>query len=193
VPEDGINSLKDALTKAPLFMEYANSPQYKPLSKFAEDLDGLPKAWSTHAGGVIIGQRPLVECVPLRRDKDGVLVLEYEKKRAEKNGFVKMDLLSISNLDIINDTIDIIKKNKKTVKREDIEGYDNNDEETYKLISSGDTFGVFQLGSSGGAIELSKQMKPKSIEDLAMLTAIIRPNAADIRKEFIEARHSEQQ
>jgi len=189
IPAD-ITTLDSALNKAPLFQEYANSLKYPELKKFAGDLGGIAKVWSTHAGGLVIGKRPLAECVPLRRDKDGTVALEYEKKRTEANGLVKMDILGVSTLDIIINTLQLIKLAGKTPPIKEIIDYDANDPKTYEMISRGDTFCIFQLGTSGGAIDLCKRIKPKCIEDLALINALLRPNAKSVRKPFIKARDS---
>jgi DNA polymerase-3 subunit alpha len=185
IPAD-IKSIKSALTKAPLFMEYAEHPDYLVLKKLAPDLDGLPKVWSTHAGGVVVSQRPLETIVPLRRDKNNNVALEYEKERTEENGLVKIDLLGVSMLDVIDKTLELIKKSNKHVPVKEMTDYDRNDSRCYDLISRGDTVCVFQLGTSGGTIEACKSIKPKSINDLAVINALVRPNAANIRKKFIE-------
>lgn len=187
IPKE-IHSVKDALIKAPLFAEYAK--KYPELAKYAGTIGNCFLAFAKHAAGIVISKRPLVDIVPTRRDKDGFLVLEYEKDRAEANGLVKMDWLGLENLDIVNDTIEIVKKtSSKPVPDFNNFNYDNYDSKTYDLISNGNTFGVFQLGTSGGTIELCKKMKAKSIEELAFINALARPASADIRKPFIDAKH----
>lgn len=188
IPQE-IVSVSEALTSAPLFMEYAAQPKYKELKLYAKDLDGKAKAWSTHAGGIVIGKRPLIDIIPLRRDKDGEIAIEYEKERVEANGLVKMDILGVSTLDIIKNTYKIIKEVGKTPPPENLD-YDANDFKTYELISAGDTFCVFQLGTSGGTIDLCRKVQPKCIEDLAKITALARPQAKEIRQPFIDAKIS---
>ncbi len=87
IPAD-IHSIDDALNKVPLFAEYAK--KYPEFIKY-KDICGKYRAWSTHAGGIIISARPLTGLVPLRKDKDGALAIEYDKDKAEENGLVKMD------------------------------------------------------------------------------------------------------
>lgn len=183
---DGIRSVTSALENAPLFAEFAE--RYTELKEFAKDVGGIPRARATHAGGLIIGKRPLHEIIPLRRDKDSNVAIEYEKDRAEENGLVKMDILGLSTLDVINNTLRIIKSVGKDAPRGHWD-FDSNDEKTYDLISRGDTLCVFQLGKSAGTIDLCRQVQPKCIEDIAIINSLARPSARDIRKDFIETKH----
>ena len=169
---DGVRSVSKALEDYPLFGEFAE--RYPELKEFAEDVGGLPRAWSTHAGGMIIGKRPLHEIVPLRRDKEGNLCIEYEKDRAEENGLVKMDILGITTLNVIADTFSLIKSIGKEIP-EAYWDFDSNDRETYELISRGDTLCIFQLGTSGGTIDLCRKIQPNCLEDLAIINALARP------------------
>lgn len=175
-----IHSIDDALTKVPLFAEYAK--KYPEFVRY-KDICGKYRAWSTHAGGIIISARPLTGLVPLRKDKDGALAIEYDKDKAEENGLVKMDTLGLSTLDIIGQAMKLIKESGKPLP-ENI-SYDEYDSEAYDIISSGDTFCVFQLGTSGGTIDLCKQIKPKSVNDISYINSLARPSARDMRKDFI--------
>jgi DNA polymerase-3 subunit alpha len=189
IPND-IKYITDALEKAPLFAEYAK--KYPELSKYAKFLDKKITAWSTHAGGIIVSKRPLRGLVPIRRDADGNIVLEYEKERAEANGLVKMDVLGLETLDIIENTIENIKNsNKKIDFTKSNFDYNKNDEKAYSLMAEGNTFCVFQLGTSGGTIDLCKRVKPKSIEDISIINSLARPSAKDIRGEYVAVRNGE--
>jgi DNA polymerase-3 subunit alpha len=178
-----VKTIDMAYEKVPLFAEYTK--RYPELLKY-KAIASKPRNTSLHAAGVVISHRSLHTIVPMRRDKDGVYVLEYDKDVAEANGLVKMDILGLTTLDIIEATNDLIKGAGKTVPNIDYETYD---EKTYDLISRGDTFGVFQFGTSGGTIDLCKQIKPRSIEDLAIITTLARPASKDIRKLFIKTRN----
>lgn len=179
-----VKSITAAFEQAPLFAEYAK--HYTELKTYAKDLGKNPAAISTHAGGIVVGRRSLFGLVPLRRDKEGTLSLEYEKERAEENGLIKMDILGLSTLDIIDETYRLIEKAGKQIPNFDYETYD---EKTYDLISSGNTFCVFQFGTSGGTIDLCKKFQPKSIEDLALITTLARPAAKLIRKDFFDVKN----
>jgi len=185
IPAD-IHSIDEALKKVPLFSEYCI--RYPEFIKY-KDICGKYRAWSTHAGGIIISARPLTGLIPLRKDKDGALAIEYDKDKAEENGLVKMDTLGLSTLDIIGETYKIIKERGKEVPAQI--DYDTYDKETYDLISSGDTFGVFQLGTSAGTIDLCRRLKPVNINDIANINALARPSARDMRNDFIKTRNGE--
>ena len=181
IPDDA-SSIQDAKSRSPLFSEHIkNFPEIEKCEVIAEK----PRAFGTHAAGVIIGKRSLEKISPLRKDPDGSVVLELDKDYAEDIGLVKMDVLGLSTLDIIDNTKRLIKEAGKKVP--DI-NYEKYDKKTYDLISSGDTFCVFQFGTSAGTIDLCKKIKPKSIEDLAVITTIARPSSKDIREDFMLAR-----
>ncbi len=175
------------LQSSPLFAEYMK--RYPQLTKYA-DILGKARNFSTHAAALIIGQRPIVGLVPLRTDKDNNQVIEYEKNNAEDNGLLKVDILGLSTLDLIDQTIKLVNENKDSSSRINLDDikFEDYDKKTYDLISRGDNFGVFQLGTSAGTIELCKKIKPKSIEDLAIITTLARPAAALIREDFIKTR-----
>lgn len=183
IPSD-IHSIDDALLKVPLFVEYCK--KYPEFIKYKE-ICGKYRAWSTHAGGIVISARSLTGLVPLRKDKDGALAIEYDKDKIEENGLVKMDILGLSTLDIIGQTIALIKESEKEVPPDSLD-YEEYDKKTYDLISSGDTFCIFQLGTSGGTIDLCRRIKPKNINDIANINALARPSARDMRNDFIATR-----
>jgi len=191
ISKDVKNSLEFSdLKTSPLFMEYVK--RYPQLSKHSNIL-GKVRGTATHAAGIILSNRKLVGLVPVRKDKDGQQALEYEKNNAEDNGLLKVDILGLSTLDLVDKTLELINKNRETKFRlEDID-FEDYDKKTYDLISRGDNFGVFQLGTSGGTIELCKRIKPKSIEDLAIITTLARPSSALIREDFIRAREGKKQ
>ena len=183
IPSD-IHSMDDAINKVPLFAEYCK--KYPEFIKY-KAICGQYRAWSTHAGGIVVSARPLTGLVPLRRDKDGSLALEYDKDKAEENGLVKIDILGLSTLDTITETYKIIKSRGKELPP-DIMDYDAPDQATYDLISKGDTFCVFQFGTSAGTIDLCRRIKPVNINDLANINALARPSARDMRNDFIKTR-----
>ena len=182
VPKE-IHSFKEA-AKIPMFSEYCK--RYDALDKY-KDICGKYRAWSTHAAGLIISSRPLVGLIPMRKDKDGSWAIEYDKNKAEDNGLVKMDTLGVKTLDIIEDTHRIIREQGKEVPPH-IMDYDMYDRAAYDLVTKGDTFGVFQFGTSSGTIDLCRKVKPVNIGDLANINALARPSSRDIRNDFIAVR-----
>lgn len=186
IPAD-IRDIDEAFAKVPLLNEYASKyPEFKKYAKIAN----CQRAAGMHAAGVIISKRPLHEIVPIRKDKSGATVIEYDKVLAEENGLVKMDILGLNTLDIISTTNAII--NSRGFPTPVID-YDKYDWKTYDLISRGDTFGVFQFGTSAGTIDLCKKIKPKSIEDLAVITTLARPASKEIRDDFVKTKNGKKE
>ena len=185
IPKDNKDDINfDHLNALPLFGEYCR--QYPDYIKHKGIL-GNYRGLATHAAAILIGNRSFDGLIPLRKDKDGAISIEYEKDRSEENGLLKVDILGIATFDLIDNTLQLIKKAGKEI-NPDYLNYDKYDRQTYDLITSGDTYGVFQLGISAGMIGLCKQMKPKCIEDLALITAIGRPACKAIRESFIATR-----
>jgi len=176
----------DAFERSPLLNEYAE--KYKPLKNHAKNLQNKKMAWATHAAGIVLSIDPLQDYFPLRIDKEGQIAVEFTKDDAEANSLVKIDTLGLSTLDIITETERIIKECGKEVPIINLNEYD---EATYNLISDGRNNCVFQLGTSGGTIDLCRRVKPKSIYDLALINALARPSAKDIRNDFIATRNGD--
>lgn len=188
IDEKEIKTYEEAVNKAPLFNEYIK--KYPELKEY-NPICGKYRAWSTHAGGLIISNRPLSEFIPLRKDKDDAIAIEFDKEDAEESGLVKMDTLGIKTLDIIDETHRLIKMKGKELPA-DPPNFDEYDQKTYDLISRGDTFCVFQLGESAGTVDLCKKIRPKTIEDISHINALARPSARDIREGFVAAKEGKQ-
>jgi DNA polymerase-3 subunit alpha len=166
-------SLDDALAQETRLAELAQTdPKVAELIQICRVLEGLPRHASTHAAGVVIADKPLVDYLPLYRGKKGEVVTQFDMKIVEKIGLVKFDLLGLRNLTVIANTLALIKRQGKTVP--DLENIDLNDSATYRLLSSGDTTGVFQLESSGMK-DLLVRLKPESFDDVIALVALYRP------------------
>lgn len=147
--------------------------QYPEVLDYANNLVGLPRSFATHAAGIIIADVPLDEYVPLRSDNDKKMVIQYDKELCEELGLVKMDFLGLETLDVLQETYVGAKKLKMALPSpEELVNMDG-DEATYKLIQSGMVTGVFQL--AGSMAPLCKTMKPKSIPDIALISAMGRP------------------
>lgn len=186
VPAD-VKSIDAAYAGIPLFVEYCKKyPQFLEHKQISNQI----RNFSTHAGAIVIGGRPMTGLVPLRKDKDGSLVLEYEKDTTEDNGLVKIDILGLKTLDVIDLTFKLIKDNGKEVPNINFE---DNDEKTYELIGSGKCDFLFQFGGSAGTMDLCRKVKPKNIEDLAIITTLARPGCADVREDFIKTRNGKKQ
>ncbi|MDH3878589.1 MAG: DNA polymerase III subunit alpha, partial [Desulfobacterales bacterium] len=166
-------SLDEALEREPRLVELAGQkPEIDDLIKICRVLEGLPRHASTHAAGVVIADEPLVNYMPLYRGKKGEVVTQYDMKIVEKIGLVKFDFLGLRNLTVIANTISLIASQGH--KPPDLDNIELTDEDTYRLLSAGDTTGVFQLESSGMK-DLLVRLKPETFDDVIALVALYRP------------------
>jgi len=166
-------SLDSALKQEPKLAKMAKEkPEVADLISICRVLEGLPRHASTHAAGVVIADKPLVEYLPLYKGKKGEVVTQFDMKAVEKIGLVKFDFLGLRNLTVIADTLSIIARQGKETP--DVENLDLSDQDTYRLLASGDTTGVFQLESSGMK-DLLVRLKPEFFDDIIALVALYRP------------------
>ncbi len=190
VPEGPrIKNLDQALELEPKLRELvATRPEIKELIDICRTLEGLPRHASTHAAGVVIGDKPLVEYLPLYRGKKGEVVTQWDMKLVEKIGLVKFDFLGLRNLTVIDHTLELIRQQGKTPP--DLGDLDFNDQATYRLLAAGDTTGVFQLESSGMK-DLLVRMKPERFDDLIALVALYRPGPLEsgMVNDFVDRKH----
>lgn len=189
VPDKLNITLEDALKEEPKLSEMVRTrPDVAELIDICRVLEGLPRHASTHAAGVVIGDKPLVDYLPLYKGKKGEVVTQLDMKLVEKIGLVKFDFLGLRNLTVIDHTFDLITKNNKTAP--DFSNLDTNDLPTYQLLSSGDTTGVFQLESSGMK-DLLVRLKPECFDDIIALVALYRPGPLDsgMVDDFVERKH----
>jgi DNA polymerase-3 subunit alpha len=182
-------SLDSTLKQEPKLTELMESrPDVKDLINICRVLEGLPRHASTHAAGVVISDRPLVDYLPLFRGKKGEVITQFDMKCVEKIGLVKFDFLGLRNLTVMANALDIIAEQKKTPP--DISNLDLTDSLSYRLLASGDTTGVFQLESSGMK-DLLVRMKPESFADIVALVALYRPGPLDsgMVDDFVNRKH----
>ncbi|MBU2461636.1 DNA polymerase III subunit alpha, partial [bacterium] len=183
-------TLSEALEKMPEFSyEYKDTPEKKHLIDIAMKLEGLVRHASTHAAGIVIGNQPLAEIVPLYVDqKEKKVATQYAKDSIEKIGLLKMDLLGLKNLTVIQETLELIKE-KKNIEI-NIRKIPLDDKPTYQLLSKGGSIGVFQLESSGMQ-DLLKRLKPNIFEDIIAILALYRPGPlkSGMVTFFIETKH----
>jgi DNA polymerase-3 subunit alpha len=150
-----------------------DDPAVDTLLSNALQLEGMFRNASTHAAGVVIGDRPLTEIVPLYQDpRSDLPATQFNMKWVEPAGLVKFDFLGLKTLTVIARALGYIESAGKEVP--DVEGLDFDDKATYELLTSGLSIGVFQLESSGMRDTL-KKMKPDSIEDIIALISLYRP------------------
>lgn len=144
----------------------------KELFDTAMKLEGVNRNFSTHAAGVVIADTELTNYLPLQRDKDGNVITQWDKNFVEAFGLLKMDFLGLSYLGIIQQTVNMVREQLGVTV--DIGSIDTEESEVYKLISSGDTVGVFQMESTGMK-GVAAGVQPSSIEDLTAIISLYRP------------------
>lgn len=166
------------------------NPQYRELFEIAFVLEGLARHASTHAAGIVISDRPIIEYVPLYRDQNGEVVTQYSMKYVEKVGLIKFDFLGLRNLTVIDETVKMIKKNHGI--ELDMLNIPLDDRETYELLSRADTTGIFQL-ESAGMRDILVRLKPERFSDLVALVALYRPGPiqSGMVDQYIRGKHGE--
>ena len=159
-----------------LAAEYKNEPEVRRLFDLAMKLEGLPRHASTHAAGVVIGDRPLDELVPLYRDpRSDTPVTQFDMKYVEAAGLVKFDFLGLKTLSVLKEGQRLLAEQGVEV---DYSALPWDDAAVFELLQRGDTVGVFQVESEGMRRTLSA-VKPTVFEDIIALNALYRPGPMD--------------
>lgn len=165
---------------------YEEDEQIHYLVDMARKLEGLPRNSSMHAAGVVIGQEPIEEYVPLSKGGDDAITTQFTMTTIEQLGLLKMDFLGLRTLTVIQDACNMISKSVGTVFS--IDTIDYNDTNVYGLISSGRTEGVFQL-ESAGMKSFMTELKPGSLEDVIAGISLYRPGPMDFIPAYIEGKN----
>ncbi len=156
--------------------EYNNDNEVKRLVDLAMQLEGLPRNSSTHAAGVVIGDRPLAQLVPLYRDpRSDMPVTQFDMKHVESSGLVKFDFLGLKTLSVLRKAVDLLENRGIAL---DLGTLEWDDPAVYELMQSGNTVGVFQLESEGMRRTLSA-VRPTSFGDIIALVSLYRPGPMD--------------
>jgi DNA polymerase-3 subunit alpha len=159
-----------------LAAEYKNDAQVRRLFDLAMKLEGLPRHSSTHAAGVVIGDRRLDQLVPLYRDpRSDMPVTQFDMKYVEAAGLVKFDFLGLKTLSVLQKAVQMLARRGVEV---DLDRLAWDDPDVYRLLQKGDTVGVFQLESEGMRRTLAA-VKPTSFEDIIALVSLYRPGPMD--------------
>ena len=159
-----------------LVAERDRDPKVAHLLEIALRLEGLPRHSSTHAAGVVIGDRPLSQLVPMYRDpRSDMPVTQFDMKWVEKAGLVKFDFLGLKTLSVLQRAKELLANRGVAL---DLAGLPLDDVETYRLIARGDTVGVFQFESEGMRRALT-QVRPDCFADIIALGALYRPGPMD--------------
>ncbi|MCW5752685.1 MAG: DNA polymerase III subunit alpha [Alphaproteobacteria bacterium] len=189
VPNNPANpvTLEDAIAGEPRLQHERDSDEtVARLLDIALRLEGLYRHASTHAAGVVIGDRPLRELVPLYRDpRSDMLVTQFSMKYAEAAGLVKFDFLGLKTLTVIERALRLLARRGKAP---DWDRLPYDDKPTYAMLSRGEAVGVFQLESSGMR-DVLRRLKPDTIEDIIAIVALYRPGPMDNIPKFINCKH----
>ncbi len=173
IPEELNITIEKALRKEPRLRKKVESdPSIAELIDISRKLEGLRRHASTHAAGIVIGDKSLKEYMPLCRGRKGETLTQFDMNRLEAIGLVKFDFLGLRNLSIIGDALKIIAVQGKTAP--DISNLDLQDQQTYELLAVGDTSAVFLMESTGMK-HLITRLKPENFVELTALVALYRP------------------
>lgn len=191
IPETLNIKLKDALKASPELKEqYDRDPLAKEVIDMAMAMEGLAKSAGTHAAGVVIGDRPLIEYVPLQKlsGKEDILTQWTD---VEKAGLLKMDFLGLRNLSILDKAVQNVEKHRhiRLVPKD----LPLDDQPTFALLQRGETKGIFQL-ESGGMRDLLTKMRPDQFADIIATSALYRPGPLEggMVMDYVERKHRRQ-
>jgi DNA polymerase-3 subunit alpha len=183
-------SLKDAIESEPRLQAIAESePIAQRLFEITGRIEGLYRHASTHPAGVVIGDRPLDEILPLYRDpRSDMPVTQFDYEDAEKAGLVKFDFLGLKTLTVIAKAEELLKKRGISL---DTQTIDFTDAAAFEMLARGDSIGVFQL-EGAGMRDLMRKMKPDHINDLVALVALYRPGPMDSIPKYIACKNGKE-
>ena len=186
IPRELDITIDKALRKnAELRKMYESDPRIKELVDLAKAVEGMPRHASKHAAGVVITDKPVSEYVPLAKNDDSV-VTQYTMTTIEELGLLKMDFLGLRTLTVIDDCVKAVREREPSFS---IKNIPLDDEKTYDLFRSGETYGVFQCESAGLRRVLAR-LKPNNLEDIIAVISLYRPGPMDSIDTYIKNRHN---
>ena len=188
VPLEGVKPvpIPQAIRMEPRLAEEAKKPVVGRLLDYCAKLEGLLRNASTHAAGVVIGDRPLDQLVPLYRDpRSDMPATQFNMKWVEQAGLVKFDFLGLKTLTMIRNALDLLEAQGTPV---DLDRIPLDDERAYALYASGKTTAVFQVESSG-MIDALRRMRPTTVEDIIALVALYRPGPMENIPQFCDVKN----
>ena len=188
IPNELNITIDKALEKnAELAKIYQDEAQVKQIIDMSRKLEGLPRHTSTHAAGVIISDKPILDYVPLNLNvKDGSITTQFVMTTCEELGLLKMDFLGLRTLTVIQNAFKEINRKYGTNYNGDNIDYD--DIKVYNMLSSGKTEGVFQL-ESPGMTNFMKELKPESIDDIIAGISLYRPGPMEFIPQYIKGKN----
>ncbi len=191
IPEDPKMKLKLALDVSPEFKKASQQDEdLIAIMKHAPVLEGLYRNAGTHAAGVVIGEKPLIEICPLGLDKNKQPVTQYAKEPVEEIGLLKMDFLGLKTLTVIQETADLVAEGRGATI--DLQNLPYDDPKTYELLSRADTVGVFQL-ESGGMRDLIRRIGISNIEEIIAVIALYRPGPMEMLPAYIDRKSGKEE
>ncbi|HIG10662.1 MAG TPA: DNA polymerase III subunit alpha [Planctomycetes bacterium] len=187
----GSKGLKHSLESDPDLKALLEEPALKELFELSLPLEGLARHMSTHAAGVVIADKPIMNYVPLAKNGDDI-VTQWAAPQLEELGLLKMDYLGLRTLTIIDRALGNIAKQGGTPP--DLETLRLDDEKTFALLMSGETQGIFQLESEGMR-KLIARLKPDCFEDLIAILALYRPGPLEsgMAEMFVRRKHGKEE
>lgn len=193
--------IKDALKSVKELKKlYTADPNVKEIIDLAISMEGLTKSESVHASGVVIADQPLGDIVPIaalmpadkqKAKKGRIATIGYDMWQIEEQGLIKFDFLGLRNLDIIEDTLNEMKRDKIVPKDFNKLDIPLDDPKTFNLLSRGLTAGVFQL-ESGGMRKYIKDLKPDRVDDVIAMVALYRPGPMQFIPEYIARKNGQE-
>ena len=189
IPNELKMDLAKALKQSPDFKTaYDTEEVTRELVDTAFVLEDLARNAGVHAAGVVIGDQPLVNLLPLKTDDEGTIVTQYPMNPVGELGLLKMDFLGLKTLTVIRNCCEMVKRTRGIAI--DIDNLPLDDAKTYDLLNKANTLGIFQL-ESGGMRDLCRKFQISSVEHITALVALYRPGPMDLIPEFIKRRHGE--
>jgi len=189
IPNELKMSLEKALKQSSDFKQaYETEESTRALVDVGFVLEDIARNASVHAAGVVIGDQPLLQLLPLKQDENGTIVTQYAMGPVGDLGLLKMDFLGLKTLTVIRNTCEMVRQTQGA--EIPIDHLPLDDQITYDLLNKGNTVGIFQL-ESGGMRDLCRKFQISSIEHITALVALYRPGPMDLIPDFIKRRHGE--
>ncbi len=193
IPERPGITLEEALESAPdLKKALAENQRFQEIWRIATRLEGSVRHVSVHACAVVISPDEITKHVPLQRapKDEQTIITQFSQKPVEEMGLLKMDFLGLKNLTILVDTLQIIKERSK--EEIDLDNIPLDNKKTFKLLTKGQTTGVFQLESAGMRRYL-KELKPTNLEDIIAMVSLYRPGPMEWIPDYIAGKHGKKE
>ncbi len=188
LPYHSVHSIREAMRQWPEMRDFPiDREPYRMILHIAEQIDRFPRHLSVHVGGMVIGDKPLTNYVPLERSAKGPVICQFDKDGVEAVGLVKIDILAQRSLSIISDTVRWVEKNRG--RRIDLKAIPPDDAQTGELLARGGTMGCFQI-ESPGMRSLLQMMRAKNRRDVIIGLSLIRPgpSGSGMKERYVKRR-----